>query len=100
MHCVLLIDIDPQASLTKFMGVVPSQLQKTIADTIIDEQPLPIHEGIHGMDLVPANRVLSGAEMQLVSAAMRDLRLKEAIEPVLDEYDFILEGSQEESPMV
>ncbi|BAY95655.1 MULTISPECIES: ParA family protein [unclassified Tolypothrix] len=89
-HRVLLIDIDPQASLTKFMGLVPSQLQKTVADAIINEQPLPIHEDIHGMDLAPANRVLSGAEMQLVSAAMRDFRLKEAIEPVLDEYDFIL----------
>ena len=89
-HRVLLIDLDPQASLTKFMGLVPSQLQKTIADAIIDEQPLPIHEGIHGMDLVPANRVLSGAEMQLVSAAMRELRLKEAVESVLNEYDFIL----------
>lgn len=89
-HRVLLIDIDPQASLTKFMGLVPSQLQKTIADAIIDEQPLPIHDGIHGMDLVPANRVLSRAEMQLVSAAMRELRLKEAVESVLDDYDFIL----------
>jgi chromosome partitioning protein len=33
-HRVLLIDIDPQASLTKFMGLVPSQLQKTVADAI------------------------------------------------------------------
>ncbi|MBD2458264.1 ParA family protein [Nostoc sp. FACHB-87] len=89
-HRVLLIDIDPQASLTKFMGLVPSQLQKTVADAIINEQPLPIHEGIHGMDLAPASRVLSGAEMQLVSAAMRELRLKEAVESVLNEYDFIL----------
>ncbi|AFZ61388.1 ParA family protein [Anabaena cylindrica FACHB-243] len=89
-HRVLLIDIDPQASLTKFMGLIPSQLQKTVADAIIDEQPLPIHSGIHGMDIAPANRLLSGAEMQLVSAAMRDLRLKEALEPVQDSYDFIL----------
>lgn len=89
-HRVLLIDIDPQASLTKFMGLAPSQLQKTVADAIIDEQPLPIHSGIHGMDLAPASRVLSGAEMQLVSAPMRDLRLKEALEPVVDSYDFIL----------
>ncbi len=89
-HRVLLIDVDPQASLTKFMGLVPSELKKTVADAIIDEQPLPIHSGIHGMDLVPANRVLSGAEMQLVSTAMRDLQLKSAVETVLDDYDFIL----------
>ncbi|MFB2836551.1 ParA family protein [Floridanema evergladense] len=89
-HRVLLIDIDPQASLTKFMGLAPSHLQKTVAHAIIDEQPLPIHSGIHGMDLAPANRLLSGAEMQLVSAPMRDLRLKEALEPVVESYDFIL----------
>ena len=89
-HRVLLIDMDPQASLTTFMGKVPAQLDKTVADAIIEEQPLPIHEEIHGMDLSPSNRILSTAEMQLVSAEMRDLRLSEAIEPVLDAYDFIL----------
>ncbi len=77
-HRVLLIDLDPQASLTKFMGKVPAQLDKTVADAIIEEQPLPIHEDIHGMDLSPSNRILSSAEMQLVSAEMRDLRLSEA----------------------
>lgn len=87
---VLLIDMDPQASLTKFMGLVPAQLDKTVSNAIIDEEPLPIHKGIHGMDLAPTNRILSGAEMQLVSAAMRDLRLKEAISPIQDDYDFIL----------
>ena len=89
-HQVLLIDLDPQASLTKFMGLVPSQLTQTIQEGIVDEKPIPIHAAIHGMDLVPANRNLSAAEMQLVSASMRDLRLKEAIEPVEADYDFIL----------
>lgn len=50
-HRVLLIDLDPQASLTKFMGLVPAQLEKTVADAIIEEKPLPIEENIHGMDL-------------------------------------------------
>ena len=65
---VLLVDMDPQASLTKFMGLIPKELDSTVADAIIEELPLPIHEGIHGMDLAPSNRVLSGAEMQLVNA--------------------------------
>ncbi len=89
-HRVLLIDMDPQASLSKFMGLMPNQLDKTIADAIIDEQPLPIHANIHGMDIVPANRILSGAEMQLVNADLRELRLKEAIEGIEDQYDYIL----------
>jgi len=63
-HRVLLVDIDPQASLTKFMGLIPKELSSTIADAIVEELPLPIHEAIHDMDLAPASRILSGAEMQ------------------------------------
>lgn len=87
---VLLIDIDPQASLTIFMGLIPRDLKQTVYDAIVEELPLPIRSGIHGMDLAPANISLSTAEMQLVSAAMRDFRLKEAIEPIEDNYNFIL----------
>lgn len=89
-HRVLLIDLDPQASLTKFMGLLPAELDATIQIAIVDEQPMPIYESIHGMDLVPANRNLSAAEMQLVSAPMRDLRLRDAIEPVSEDYDFVI----------
>lgn len=69
-HRVLLIDIDPQASLTIFMGLVPRDIEQTVNNAIVDEQPLPIHEGIHGMDLAPANISLSTAEMQLISASI------------------------------
>ncbi|MDV3002592.1 MAG: Chromosome partitioning protein ParA (plasmid) [Chroococcopsis gigantea SAG 12.99] len=89
-HRVLLIDLDPQASLTKFMDLVPDQLERTVADAIIEEKPLPIEKNIHGMHLSPSSTILSTTEMQLVSAEMRDLRLKQAIEPILDDYDFIL----------
>ncbi|MBD2303254.1 ParA family protein [Nostoc sp. FACHB-190] len=87
---VLLIDIDPQASLTIFMGLVPRDLDETVNNAIVDERPLPIHESIHGMDLAPANISLATAEMQLVNASMRDFRLREAIEPIQENYDFIL----------
>jgi chromosome partitioning protein len=89
-HRVLLIDLDPQASLTKFMGLIPLELRQTVQDAIVDGKPLPIHSKICGMDLVPANRNLSAAEMQLVSAPMRDFLLKDAIDPILPNYDFIL----------
>ncbi len=51
---------------------------------------MPIHSNIHGIDLTPANISLSAAELELVVADMRDTRLKEALEPVLEQYDFIL----------
>ena len=87
---VLLVDLDPQASLTTFMGLDPVDLEKTIYQAIVAEEDLPIHLQIHHMDLVPSNINLSGAEIELVSALMRELRLKEALNPYLSNYDFIL----------
>jgi len=89
-HQVLLVDMDPQASLTAFMGLEPSQLDKTVYEAILVGEPLPIHQNIHQMDLAAANINLSGAELELVVADMRDVRLKEALKPLLKQYDFIL----------
>lgn len=87
---VLLIDIDPQGSLTTFMGLEPNEIDKTIYNAIITEDVLPIHHQIHSMDLSPANIDLSGAELELVMADLRDFRLKQALEPFQSQYDFIL----------
>lgn len=87
---VLLIDIDPQATLTNFMGLEPNELSQTIYDAVIEQKELPIHSNIHGLDLVPASVDLSSAELELVVADMRDLRLKYALEAIQDRYDFIL----------
>lgn len=89
-HPVLLLDMDPQGSLTAFMGLEPDDLGKTIYDAIISEQPLPILAGLHGMDLVPANIGLSAAELQLVNMEYREVRLQEALDPVRQRYRFIL----------
>lgn len=54
-HRVLLVDADPQASLTTFMGLEPYELEQKITNTILEEDTaLPIHHDIHQMDLVPA----------------------------------------------
>lgn len=87
---VLLIDIDPQATLTNFMGLEPSELKTTIYESIIEREELSIHTNIHNLDLVPSSQELSSAELELVVADMRDLRLKYALEPVQEQYDFIL----------
>jgi len=89
-HSVLLIDMDPQASLTVFMGLEPADLEQTVADTILDNAPLAIHQALHGMDLLPANITLSAVEMRLVSAMAREWRLKRILEPIQAQYDFIL----------
>jgi chromosome partitioning protein len=87
---VLLVDMDPQSSLTTFVGIDPRQVDRSVYHAIVLEEELPILKAIHGMDLVPSQLKLSDAEQELVTAYMRDTRLKDALEPVRDQYDFIL----------
>lgn len=89
-HRVLLVDMDPQASLTTFMGLDVYNLSRTVYEAVVQDEEMPIQPNIHGMDLAPANLKLSGAELELVVADMRDIRLKEALAPLLEDYDFIL----------
>lgn len=97
---VLLIDMDPQASLTIFMGLDPYDMDRTIYHAILHDEPLPIHKGFFaqdtkddgtpGVDLVPSNLGLAIAERELMSVVMSDFRLREALDPVKEHYDFIL----------
>lgn len=91
-HRVLLVDLDPQASLTTFMGLEPAELEKTVYDALVSEsnEPIPIHQDLHGMALAPANILLANAEQELIFAELREFRLQEVLAPLLDNYDFIL----------
>jgi chromosome partitioning protein len=77
-HKVLLID--PQASLTTFMGIDPDSLDKTLFDTLVNEEPLFILPSLHGIALAPTNITLSAAEIQLVNMDFREVRLSEALD--------------------
>ncbi len=88
---VLLIDLDPQSSLTIFMGLEPEELTNTIRESIIEAVPLvPYPELINGMALVPADINLAAAELQLISAFAREQKLKNALSSIKDNYDYIL----------
>ena len=95
---VLLVDTDPQASLTICLGhPVPDQLSPTLSDMmgkILSEQPIAPGEGIlhhpEGVDLMPANIELSGLEVSLVNAMSRETILKQYLDTVKQNYDFIL----------
>ncbi|KAB8333650.1 ParA family protein [Scytonema tolypothrichoides VB-61278] len=87
---VLLVDDDPQGSLTVFMGLEPIELKKTLYDAVVREEDIAIIRNVSGMDLVPSNISLSTAEMELVGAMMGELRLKQALESITDDYDYIL----------
>lgn len=94
----LLVDTDPQASLTICLGhPVPDQLSPTLSDMmgkILSEQPIASGEGIlhhpEGVDLMPANIELSGLEVSLVNAMSRETILKQYLDTVKQNYDFIL----------
>ena len=95
---VLLVDTDPQASLTICLGhPVPDQLSPTLSDMmgkILLEQPIAPGEGIlhhpEGVDLMPANIELSGLEVSLVNAMSRETILRQYLDIVKQNYDFIL----------
>ena len=95
---VLLVDTDPQGSLTIALGnPKPDDLPVTLTDLmakIMQDQPLLPKEGIlsheEGVDLVPANITLSGLEVSLVNAMSRETILKQYLETVKGQYDYIL----------
>ncbi len=88
---VLLIDLDPQSSLTVFMGLDPDELTSTIKDSILDGKPInPYPEVINGMRLVPTDINLAEAEMQLFTALTREQKLKNALTPIQHSFDYIL----------
>ena len=95
---VLLVDTDPQASLTVALGYPrPDDLSFTLSDAmekIMTEQPIALGEGLlhhpEGVDLMPANIMLSGLEVSLVNAMNREKILKQYLDTVRREYDFIL----------
>lgn len=89
-HRVLLVDVDPQSSLTVFMGLQPYELENTIAQSILDRAPLPVVRQLHNMDLAPSNLSLSAADVRLATAIAKENRLKKALSPVEPSYDFIL----------
>ncbi|AEC21458.1 ParA family protein [Pusillimonas sp. T7-7] len=90
---VLLIDLDPQGNATMGSGVDKNKAEKNlyqvlIGDIAIADATLRSESG--GYDVLPANRELSGAEIDLIQMDDREQQLKQAISKVTDDYDFIL----------
>jgi len=91
---VLLVDFDPQASLTVGLGINPHELDTTIYHLML-ERSVPLDDVIvktvvDGVDLVPSNIDFAGAEMQLINEVAREHVLARALAPALERYDVIL----------
>ena len=90
---VLLIDFDPQGNTTSGMGVVDQDTLPNIYHALIGERALSdiiLSTEIPRLKVVPANVDLSGAEIELVGAMTREMKLKKVIQQIKDKFDLIL----------
>jgi chromosome partitioning protein len=91
---VLLVDFDPQGALSVGLGIQPHELDATVYNLLMERgvtaHDVIIKTRIAGMDLLPSNIDLSGAEVQLVHEVGREFVLGRALQPVVPDYDVIL----------
>lgn len=90
---VLLVDLDPQGNTTMGSGINKHQLDGSVYQVLLGERALVdvrVSTQPGQYDLLPANRDLAGAEVEMVALKQREFRLKEALQSIQAEYDFIL----------
>ncbi|MDO4868330.1 MAG: AAA family ATPase [bacterium] len=89
----LLIDFDPQGNATSGLGIDKNQLETTMSDVISGEKTLRdaiIDTGFAGLKLVPSTPILANTEVELANAKGRFTRLKNAIENVRNDFDYVI----------
>ncbi|OZI32182.1 chromosome partitioning protein [Bordetella genomosp. 10] len=90
---VLLVDLDPQGNATMGSGIDKSSLESNLYQVLIGDTTIAdarVHSEVGGYDVLPANRELAGAEIDLVQMEERERQLKAALDTVADDYDFVL----------
>ena len=89
---VLLVDLDPQGNATMGSGVDKRELQASTTDVLLEEMHAPsaIVRTPEDFDLLPGNIDLTAAEIELMDESGREQRLKRALDPLREQYDFIL----------
>ena len=91
---VLLVDFDPQGSLSVGLGLNPHEIPLTVYNLLMDREvtldDVVVPSGVPGMDLLPSNIDLSAAEVQLVHEVAREQTLQRVLAPAIDCYDVIL----------
>lgn len=88
---VLLVDLDPQGNTTSAYGIAKRSVEISVYQLLTGEktaQEAIVHTQ-YRVDLIPSNIQLSGAGIELVSFPRREARLREALTPVIGQYDFI-----------
>jgi chromosome partitioning protein len=89
----LVIDCDPQGNTTSALGFPKDPARRTLYQSLILDEPIEriaIRTQVEFLDLVPSDKNLAGAAVELVSAERREFRLKTVLQAVKEKYDFIL----------
>ncbi|MEI7848994.1 MAG: AAA family ATPase, partial [Chloroflexota bacterium] len=90
---VLIVDLDPQANATSCLGVDKQTVKHGTYETLIGISPAAaglLTNPTLGLTLLPSSSALAGAEVELVSQQGRDTRLRHALEPLAERFDYIL----------
>ncbi len=90
---VLLIDLDPQGNATMGSGIDKRDLQSSVYDVLLGSKTIrevSKNSAAGQYDVLPANRDLAGAEIELVDLPNREMRLRDAMEEIIADYDYVL----------
>lgn len=90
---VLLVDLDPQGNATMGSGIEKNECEYSIYDLLVGQQTgdkVRVHSEKAGLDLLPANGDLTAAEVELLDMERREFRLRDVLNAMSDDYDFIL----------
>jgi len=90
---VLIVDLDPQANATSCLGIDKRTIKNGTYEVMIGAVPIASHVLLNPrfkISLLPSSPALAGAEVELIDQKNREHRLKEALSPVLERYDYIL----------
>ena len=89
----LIVDLDPQGNASTGLGIDPRSIETSMYDVLLHGSPLDDTieaSSVKHLFVAPANLDLAGAEIELVPAFSRETRLREALTPVRDDFDYIL----------
>ena len=90
---VLVLDLDPQGNATSGLGIDKGELETTIYDVLVNDEPIADtiwESSADNVSICPTNINLAGAEIELVNVMSRENVLKESLKPVKDDYDYII----------
>ena len=90
---VLTIDLDPQGNMTSGLGVDKNELENTVYELMLDECSIKESMAdtvVEGMKIIPSNVNLAGAEIELLGINEKEYILKNAVDYIRDDYDYII----------